>query len=76
MTRRLPRNEYPRPTLVRPDWTNLNGTWKFDFDHGLSGFEEGWHEGHDYSREIRVPFCPESKRSGIGDTDFHVHVYL
>ena len=23
---------YPRPQLVRPAWTDLNGTWKFQFD--------------------------------------------
>ncbi len=69
--KRLPRNEYPRPTMVRKQWTNLNGVWKFEFDHGLSGLDEGWHESHKYTREIRVPFCPESRLSGIGDRDFH-----
>ena len=75
MAPRIPRPEYPRPTLVRPEWTNLNGRWKFEFDHGLSGLEEKWFEKHDYTREIVVPFCPESRLSGIGDRDWHAGVW-
>ena len=71
MGKQVSRNEYPRPTLVRPRWTNLNGLWQFDFDHGLCGIDEGWQNGHDYSRTITVPFAPESTLSGIGDRDFH-----
>jgi len=26
--------EYPRPQLVRKDWVNLNGEWKFGFGKG------------------------------------------
>jgi len=61
--------------MVRKGWTNLNGIWKFDFDHGLSGLDESWHEKHDYAREIVVPFCPESRLGGIGDRDFHAGVW-
>ena len=75
MPKKLPRNEYPRPTMVRRGWTNLNGVWKFEFDHGLSGLDERWHEAHDYTRRIVVPFCPESRLSGIGDRDFHAGVW-
>ncbi len=75
MAARIPRKEYPRPTMVRPEWISLNGQWKFEFDHGLSGLDEGWAEGHDYSRRILVPFAPESRLSGIGDRDFHPAVW-
>ena len=75
MTRALPRNEYPRPTMVREKWTNLNGPWRFDFDHGLAGLDEGWHREHDYTKRILVPFAPESRLSGIGDRDFHAAVW-
>ncbi|HUU43266.1 MAG TPA: glycoside hydrolase family 2 TIM barrel-domain containing protein [Planctomycetota bacterium] len=75
MAKRIPRNEYPRPEMVRKGWTNLNGKWRFEFDHGLTGLEEKWHEEHDYTRTITVPFCPESRLSGIGDRDFHASVW-
>ncbi len=37
VARRVPRSEYPRPTLVRPEWINLNGAWRFDFDEDRRG---------------------------------------
>jgi len=33
------RAEYPRPTMVRSEWLNLNGTWEFEVDPGNSGNE-------------------------------------
>ena len=66
----IPRNEYPRPTLVRKEWTNLNGQWQFEIDNEKVGAEKNFFESGDFSREITVPFCPESKLSGIGHTDF------
>ena len=50
---------YPRPQLVRPQWTNIDGPWRFTY------------EGPDFDRVIQVPFPPESPASGIGDTGFH-----
>jgi beta-galactosidase/beta-glucuronidase len=65
------RPEYPRPQFQRADWLNLNGTWRFAFDFGLSGEEQGWYEDPAaLDREIVVPFCPESRLSGVGYTDF------
>ncbi len=64
------RSEYPRPQFVRSNWISLNGTWKFEFDFGVSGRDRGMIEQENYSREILVPFCPESTLSGIGYTDF------
>lgn len=26
------RTEYPQPQFQRENWTNLNGSWDFDFD--------------------------------------------
>lgn len=72
----LPRPEYPRPQWVRPDWINLNGSWQFEIDHGASGKERGFHEpGHDLSGTITVPFCPESKLSGVEYKDFMAAVW-
>lgn len=46
---------YPRPQMRRENWINLNGTWNFS----VNAPEETW-EG-----SIRVPFCPESRLSGV-----------
>ena len=44
---------YPRPQMRRNNWLNLNGTWDFSVSYENMG-------------SIRVPFCPESRLSGIG----------
>lgn len=69
-TEGMPRCDYPRPQWERAEWINLNGKWQFAFDFSRSGLERGMMEGGDYPLEILVPFCPESKLSGIGYTDF------
>ncbi|MEU5698195.1 glycoside hydrolase family 2 protein [Streptomyces aurantiacus] len=70
----IPRPEYPRPSFVRQDWLNLNGTWQFARDPGDSGLERGLVTS-ELPERILVPFCPESELSGIGDTDFHHAVW-
>jgi hypothetical protein len=70
MTESLPRAEHPRPQHRRDAWLCLNGTWDFDLDPGLSGREAGWSQQPPLSRQIAVPFCPESALSGVGHTDF------
>lgn len=65
----IPRPEHPRPQFVRRDWLNLNGQWQFEIDQGDSGLERGLLE-RDLAASIIVPFAPESKESGIGNTDF------
>jgi beta-galactosidase/beta-glucuronidase len=61
--------EYPRPQLVRGQWLNLNGKWRFRYDDNLEcrmpQGVTGW------THEINVPFAPETELSGIGDTGFH-----
>lgn len=71
----LYREEYPRPQFVRQDWMNLNGTWEFCFDDDNVGHREKWYEGHDFDLTIQVPFCYQSKLSGIHDPSFHDHVW-
>lgn len=70
MEKGIPRPEYPRPHMVRSQWMNLNGPWEFEMDFGSSGRERRLFEADSLSREILVPFCPESRLSGIGYTDF------
>lgn len=64
------RTAYPRPELVRENWTNLCGEWEFEFDFGKSGKLRGVQNKEKLDKIINVPFCPESKLSGIGYTDF------
>jgi beta-galactosidase/beta-glucuronidase len=57
---------YPRPQLVRHEWTPLNGRWDFaiDFDGVVSDPREV-----EWDQTIVVPFAPETKASGIGNTE-------
>ena len=66
----IPRSEYPRPQLEREDWLCLNGEWEFEIDNQMSGKERKLFEKEKLEKKIIVPFCPESKLSGIGNTDF------
>ncbi|MER3495799.1 MAG: hypothetical protein C4320_02645 [Armatimonadota bacterium] len=52
-----PHDYYPRPLLVRPEWTNLNGPWEF--------FAAEVGEEPAFAETILVPFAPESYLSGI-----------
>jgi beta-galactosidase/beta-glucuronidase len=71
-----PRAEHPRPDRVRADWQTLNGTWEFDFDPEDRGLAGGWFRGtRALSRTIVVPYCPESRLSGIADTSPHEVVW-
>ncbi|MDB6092467.1 MAG: beta-galactosidase [Verrucomicrobia bacterium] len=65
----IPRPEYPRPQFVRRDWLCLNGRWQFEIDQGDSGLDRGL-VTRALKDSIIVPFCPESKLSGVGNTDF------
>ena len=65
-----PRSEHPRPQFARSAWLNLNGTWEYAFDCGRSGDQRDWHQGFRAEGRILVPFCPESRLSGVGHTDF------
>ncbi len=66
----IPRHEHPDPQSERASWLNLNGEWDFEFDFGNSKKESGIIERKDWETKIVVPFCPESKLSGIEHTDF------
>ena len=73
----IPRNEYPRPQLVRSEdtWLNLNGRWAFEIDNALSGGARGLWQHDNYASEITVPFVPESKASGIENVDYMHRVW-
>lgn len=66
----IPRPEHPRPDFMRETFLNLNGQWQFAFDDRDEGVAGGWYRpGKALPMEITVPFCYQSKLSGIGPTD-------
>jgi beta-galactosidase/beta-glucuronidase len=76
----IPRPEYPRPQFRRQAWTNLNGEWSFAFDDPDAGLANGWQNtdfatlrsnDSPFERKITIPYCYQSKLSGIGETAFH-----
>lgn len=69
-TNNIPRPEYPRPQMVRDSWQNLNGSWEFEIDYGKSGKDRKLYDARKLNSCIIVPFCPESKLSGIENKDF------
>ena len=70
----LPRSEYPRPQFVREDWLCLNGEWQFEIDQGDSGIHRGLRD-RELDSSIIVPFCPESKLSGVENHDYYNAVW-
>ena len=58
---RIPWAAYPRPTLKRDSFLNLNGWWDFTITRDAESVPTT------YDRRIRVPYCPESLLSGIGE---------
>jgi beta-galactosidase/beta-glucuronidase len=59
---------YPRPLLRRDTWYSLNGEWEFALDPAsewLVPEQVRWDE------IIRVPYSPETARSGIANTGFY-----
>jgi len=67
-----PRPEHPKPQFEREDWINLNGPWTYCFDFGKSGMDKGRElfKSQGFEDTITVPFCPESKLSGVQHVDF------
>ena len=67
----IPRSEHPKPQFQREHWINLNGEWDFCFDQGRSGEQRRLYEDFSsYDKKITVPFCIQSKLSGIEYKDF------
>ena len=75
MANAIPRPEHPNPQLMREDWMNLNGVWMFEIDNGNSGRARGLQTASRLNGSIRVPFCPESELSTVGNKDFMAAVW-
>lgn len=67
----IPRPEHPRPDAQRERWLNLNGVWEFAFDPQDVGSQQSWQNKERLAERIVVPFCPESRLSGINDESIH-----
>ncbi len=69
----LPRPEHPLPQNVRAEWLNLNGVWEFaetDDDGDVSFLGDV-----PYPDRIVVPFCRESRLSGLERTELVKNVW-
>ncbi|MBM4082428.1 MAG: beta-galactosidase, partial [Planctomycetes bacterium] len=63
----IPRPEHPRPDLQRDLWLNLNGPWEFEMDKDGAIGRDAVKPDMPLGRTILVPFCPESRLSGVGE---------
>ena len=54
--------EYPRPQMVRKEWTCLNGDW----DYAVTAISNTVARPEKWVGRIRVPFAVESPLSGVG----------
>mgnify|MGYP003312472461 CR=1 FL=1 len=54
--------EYPRPQMVRGNWTNLNGEW----DYAVTSVTNTPGRPEKWDGKILVPFAIESALSGVG----------
>ncbi len=59
---------YPRPQLRRLEWSSLNGWWDFELDVEAELTQPSQVP---WSRQILVPFSPETERSGVRDTGLY-----
>ena len=58
----MPLPEYPRPQLVRENWTCLNGWWEYGICPAGKAAKASLGEA---DGKILVPFSPETRRSGV-----------
>ncbi|MGO9113879.1 MAG: glycoside hydrolase family 2 protein [Thermoguttaceae bacterium] len=72
-----PRPEHPRPDAMRDNWMTLDGQWQFEIDRKGDGEARGLTSGRQLNSKIVVPFCPESKLSGLGlgNSEYFTHAW-
>ena len=69
----VPRPEHPFPQAVRSEWLSLNGAWEFaETDESLDSAYLG---DKPYPDKIVVPYCRESKLSGLERKGFVKNVW-
>jgi len=68
-----PRPEHPQPQMVRAEWLSLNGPWEFaETDENA---DARFLAPDPYPDKIVVPFCRESKLSGLARKGFVKNVW-
>lgn len=73
-TDKTPRPEHPQPQMVRAEWLNLNGTWEFAETDDAK--DTSWTAADKaFPDKIVVPFCRESKLSGLARKGFVKNVW-
>lgn len=60
---------HPRKMFRRDKWSNLNGIWNFCFDNDKKFSSPA--DILNWTHKILVPYAPETKASGINDTNYH-----
>ncbi len=68
-----PRAEHPMPNMQRAQWLNLNGLW--DFAETDDDSDESFLSAESFPDKIVVPFCRESKLSGLERKGFVNNVW-
>ncbi len=69
----IPRPEHPNMQMERSEWLNLNGAWEFaETDEAA---DERYLGREPYPDKITVPFCRESKLSGLARREFVRNVW-
>ncbi|MEW6249800.1 MAG: sugar-binding domain-containing protein [Planctomycetota bacterium] len=74
----IPRPEHPFPQMLRGEWLNLNGPWEFgESDDVPAAVADAKWLAPDakYPDTITVPFCRESKLSGLARRGFIKNVW-
>lgn len=67
----IPRSEHPNPQYMRENWLCLNGQWSYMLDNKKIGKSKFYHKTTvRFPDKITVPFCPQSKLSGVEHKDF------
>jgi beta-galactosidase/beta-glucuronidase len=57
---------------MRDTFVSLDGEWSFAFDDADIGLGEGWfYTDHNLPLTIRVPYCYQCEKSGIGGDEIH-----
>nr|HQH74385.1 beta-glucuronidase [bacterium] len=69
----IPRAEHPMPQMERAEWLNLNGTW--EFAETQDNNDESFLMAETFPDTITVPFCRESRLSGLERTGFMKNVW-
>ncbi len=63
---------YPRPQMVRANWTCLNGPW----DYAITSITNTAGRPSKWDGKIRVPYALEAPLSGVGGRLLEPHEYL